>query len=412
MILLRNIFGYGILILLQKASIFLLMPFVIASLSVEDFGKASQVLYIGNLCILFVIFGTDEALAKRASHSKADYGSLLTNGYVLLLLASSIFVLFSYFLSDLLYNYFTTNLRPRDRYISIITVAISPIVISALKILRVTGEYPAFARLTIIQVAVQAASIMTFVVWIDGGMTGYLASYLLALAAALLYVLAVHRTHINLNFVSRKSIIDLLSYGAKIAPHTIASWGLYGFTLVFIGKQLGAESAAMLAASNYIPYMANVVSYALLYSFQESLYKKLGCKMQIRTLLPFFFGYVAAFFLIVIIMYAMSAKIFSIIFDSRYALNDKLILLLFAAVFCQFCDSMFQYVLYYMERATQYTAVSTVAAVVFNVVGLVLAARTLSIEYMVGVYALSQFLLLCIRTMLGIGFYMRFQSEI
>jgi len=411
MILIRKIISYGMLILVQKASIVVLMPFVISSLAVEDFGKASQALYIGNLCILIVVFGIDEALAKRASHSKADYGHLLTNGYLLLFCTSSFFVLSGYFLSDVLYDYFISNLNPRDRYISIFIVAFSPIVISALKILRVTGTYASFARLTLIQVAVQSASIITFVVWFDGGITGYLGSYLLALTASLLYVFAIQSTQISVKYVSATSVFDLLSYGAKIAPHTIASWGLYGFTLVFIGKVLGPEPAAKLAASNYIPYMANVLSYALLYSFQELLYKKLDSKVRAATLLQFFLGYIAAFLLILLIMHAISAQIFGIIFDRRYVLDDKLMLLLFAAVFFQFCDSMFQYVLYYMERKTHFTAISTVFAVAFNVIGLVLAAQTMSIRYMVAVYALSQFLLLCVRTMLGIGFYMRFQRE-
>ncbi len=363
----KQLFGYSVAILLQKFSAFLVLPLVSSSLSVADFGLANQFIYIGGLYILFVMVGLDESVAKRCFTSERIDVKYLTGGFLLLTINSFVFMLVVIFFGDLLYGLLTGSQDVKLVVLSVIIVCLSPFHLTYLKILRLTNRSGEFFLLTCFSVTIQVSMLIMLVVVFKLGVFGYLLAFAITIFTNVVYVFVSSWGKLSLGEIKRPDLIMLLKYGAKVAPHTISTWGLMGFTVVFIGKYMGSEASAAFVTMNYLPMIASVASYAFFYTYQPWLYTNLRNASPASLYVNKIVLFLASFIVLLLGLYVVSGWLYNLIFGVRYMLDDRVLLCLLFACFFQFAGSLFTYFLYYFEGATKYVSITTILGVLTNV---------------------------------------------
>ncbi len=393
----RQLFSYGIAVLTQKFAAFIILPIVAANLSVEDFGLANQIISIGGFYILIVMLGLDESIAKKGFDSESSKDEYIANGFFLLALNTTAFAVIAYFFSDIFYNSLIENASNTIIVISIILICCTPFYLVYLKILRLSNNSKEFFIVVVCQVIVQSGLLLFFVVHMSFGAKGFLMSHAMTMVFCCLYVIFRLRRVIRRSFISSRVTKELYSYGGKIAPQSIASWGLWGLCVVFTGKYLGSEFSAQLVAVNYIPLIANVISFAFFYTYQPWLYENLKKKVNVKVIKKNLVVFVFAFLLTLSVIYLLSKYIFGLLFDERYSIDMTLVVILLFASFFQFIGSLFTYILYYFESVTKYVGVSTISGGLLNLVLLIVLSNKYGLVGVGLAFMLAQFMIMVVR---------------
>ena len=120
--------------------------------------------------------------------------------------------------------------------LSVALVSCGPFYLVYLKVLRLSNKSKEFFFVVLGQVAIQATLMLTLIVGYDMGAKGFIVAHVISSVICMLYVIFRIRIALNVNTISIDILKELYSYGSKIAPHTIATWGLWGFTVVYTGK--------------------------------------------------------------------------------------------------------------------------------------------------------------------------------
>lgn len=407
----KQLFSYGTAVLIQKFTAFLILPIIAGYLSVNDFGLVNQLLSVGGFYILIVMFGLDESIAKKGFDSEEKRGVYILNGFVLLALNIIIFCIVISVFSDFFYINFLGDINEVFIVLSVALVSCGPFYLVYLKVLRLSNKSKEFFFVVLGQVAIQATLMLTLIVGCDMGAKGFIVAHVISSVICMLYVIFRIRIALNVNTISIDILKELYSYGSKIAPHTIATWGLWGFTVVYTGKILGSEASAHLVAINYIPLIASVASYAFFYTYQPWLYENLKANTNKKLIHIGIICFSLAFLIFLLVLSIFSEYIFSILFDERYSLDfEILIVLLFACLF-QFVGSMYTYVLYYFEDITKYVAISTIAGGFINI----LLFHFLIDKYnLLGVtlsFMAAQLIILFIRGFLAVKTLLQFRNQ-
>lgn len=395
---LRQLFGYGFAVLVQKLVAFLILPLIASHLTVSEFGLVNQVISIGGFYILIVMLGLDESIAKKRFDSDKQKDIYVANGFFLLIANVVIFSTLASLFSNVFYKAFLDVSSQSIIWLSILLVSCNPFYLVYLKILRLSNASKEFFFVVIFQVISQSTMMLVFVIHFGFGSSGVLLAHFLTSLIFLIYVMVRMKGAIRYELLSFGKMKELFIYGVKIAPHSISTWGLWGLSVVYTGKYLGSEHSAHLVAVNYIPLIANVISYAFFYTYQPWLYSNLRMKVLARNIKVNLLKYAFFFGLLLVVIFFLSGLIFGLIFDERYTLDNSLVILLLFASLFQFLGSMFTYVLYYFEKYTTYVAISTVSGSVVNLILLV----TLSEKYgLLGVafsFLLSQIIIMVVRS--------------
>jgi O-antigen/teichoic acid export membrane protein len=356
----KQLFSYGAAIFIQKFAAFLILPIIAGYLSLNDFGLVNQIVSLGGFYILIVMFGLDESIAKKGFDSDEKRGAYMLNGFVLLALNITIFCMLTLFFSDFFYINLLGNVENVFIVLSIALVSSSPFYLVYLKVLRLSNKGKEFFLVVLAQVVIQTTLMLSLIVGGEMGAKGFILSHLISSALCMSYVFFRVRIALYKNSLSIDVIKDLYSYGSKVAPHAIATWGLWGFTVVYTGKVLGSEASAHLVAINYIPLIASVASYAFFYTYQPWLYENLKTNTNKKLIHKSIIGFALVFFIFLLVVSIFSEYIFNFLFDERYFLNYEILIYLLLACLFQFVGSMYTYVLYYFEDITKYVAITTI----------------------------------------------------
>lgn len=399
---LKQLFSYGLAVLVQKFTGFIILPIVAAHLSVSDFGLSNQIISIGGFYILIVMLGLDESIAKKGFDTDSKKSIYIANGFCLLIINVAIFSSIAILIPGILYTQLVPDVSDSIILLSVILVSCTPFFLVYLKILRLSHNSKEFFIVVVAQVFIQSALMILFVVNEQLGAKGFLLSHALTYVGCALYVAFKLRYAASLGVIDSTVAKELLMYGSKIAPHSIATWGLWGLTVVFTGKTLGSESSAQLVAMYYIPLIANVMSFAFFYTYQPWLYENLKSRQNPAVLKSNLWHFTLIFLLVVIAIWFLSGFIFGFLFDERYKLDETLVIILLAACFFQFVGSMLTYILYYFESVTKYVGISTLSGGIINLLLLVGTSSYgllgICISFMV-----ANFVILLIRAYIAIG---------
>jgi len=399
----KQLVSYGTAVLIQKLSAFLILPIIAGYLSVNDFGLVNQILSIGGFYILIVMFGLDESIAKKGFDSDEKKGAYIVNGFLLLTVNIFIFGMLILAFSDFFYVAFLGEISGILIVLSVALVSCGPFYFVYLKVLRLSNKSKEFFFVVLAQVAIQSTLMLTLIVGCGLCAKGFFLSHVISSVLCMLYVLFRVKGALYRNSISIGTLKELYSYGSKVAPHTIATWGLWGFTVVYTGKILGSEASAHLVAINYIPLIASVASYAFFYTYQPWLYENLKANTSKKLIHRGIMGFALAFSVFLLVVWVFSEFIFNILFDERYSLDfEVLIVLLFACLF-QFVGSMYTYVLYYFEDITKYVAISTIVGGFINIILFHFLISEFNLLGVTFSFMIAQLIMLVIRGLIAVN---------
>ena len=205
------------------------------------------------------------------------------------------------------------------------------------------------------------------------------------------------KSNINLKLINKDTSISLFVFGAKITPHTLSTWLLFGFTVVFLNAKLGPKYVSELITNNYVPTIAFILSQAFFYVFQPWLYRQLKGRIFNKDFFLVVFGSVVFFCLILLFLYIFSSEIFSVLFRSKYLVNSELMFYLCLACLIQFIASLMAYFLYFYEKFSYFLGISTVIGGAMNIVILTTFIVSSSILPYIKAYTFCLFMMMMIR---------------
>ncbi|MEZ8397104.1 lipopolysaccharide biosynthesis protein [Vibrio splendidus] len=382
----KSLFSYSSCILLKKLSAFILLPLVAKTLSVQEFGQVNQILAVSNLCILFITFGLDESISKKIYNGQ-NLSDVYSNGIFIVLVHFIILI----FVNEYFDIYQMDGGISRFLVFSCLSyVGFSTIVNIYLKVCRLNNNLNHFVKLSLTSILVQFLLVYIFVVFMNGGISSYFSAFALTAAIAFFYSVFSVKKYLNLRAINFSFAKEIYKYGAKVAPHTISSWGLLGFTISFVGIYLGSEDTAKFVANNYVSVLISTMSFAFLYTYQPWLYDHLKNKSEIKYIIKQVLIFSSLGFVFSFLVMLISPYLFYFIFDDRYSYDFLLSSILIFSVFFQFLGSMFTYFLYYYEDVTLYVSISTFFGVVVNVSAFLIFISDYGLLAAAGSYLLSQ----------------------
>ncbi|XVH58074.1 oligosaccharide flippase family protein [Providencia hangzhouensis] len=381
-----NFIVYTCMSLLQKLISFLMVPVITSYLSPAEFGLVNQVVAIGSVYIIFVLFALDES-ASRLFFERRNDNNILSYVIGSTVAVSSLFVTLSvlslYLFKNVFYIYFIEDIYFDLIICSIVLIASSPIYYITLKVLRISENAKQFTIFTGLSIIFQIIFVFLFVVKLDLKDFGYLLS--ISLTSFLMAIISTLYLLFKFGMKFKLSVAkEALSFSVKIVPHTISSWGLSSFTILLIGKNLGSHTVGIYSAINYFSIIINILANSFLYSYQPWLYQKLEdfnknkyiIQRSINTLnlLAIFIGLNIAIFSDELLLFIFGDKYFDNILISPFLIFSSVLL---------FMGSLHTYVLYFYKDHASKIAIATFTGAVVNVVlGFIL------IKY-IGVYGVS-----------------------
>lgn len=367
---LKNFILYTVVGVTQKAFSFLLIPIVTRYLSPEEFGIVNQMVAIGSLYVLLFTFALDEAAVRffhQYQSERDTVGSIIGNvlGISIIIVLLGVPVIFIF--SNSFYTFFVVEAAHDYILVSIIFVAASPFYAIYLKILRIQEEAAKFTLITAGNFILQVLFTVLFVVVLEMGGIGYFIS--LSLSTAIVGVYSFIKLFLISKFdLSLNRTKELIGYSSKILPHTLTSWGLTSFTILYLGFKLGSKDVGIYSALSYLAIIVNVLSTSLLYSYQPWLYRKLENTDKHKSIIIYYTSFFSAVFIMLgSFLSLFTPEIIKLILDDRYHVSLYIApLIIFASVFL-FFGSLQTYILYYTKQLTAKVAIATVVGVIINI---------------------------------------------
>jgi len=363
----NNFFIYVAVTTIQKSINFIAIPFYTAILSPAEFGIVNQVIAVGALYILIATFAIDEASARyyfKFSNEKSAQRELVNSLILFSLFVAVLISIALYMNRGLAYLKLIPEASEYLIFASIAIVLVSPINAIYQKLLRIQEKAIKFSIVVLLTLTTQLLLSYVLILKLDLGSDGYILA--LAIASVTLFIYSLYSLKVSFKVKFKWELVrGPLKYALSIMPHTLSSWGLASFTIVFLGFSQGVEVVGLFVAILYIGIIFNALSDAALNAFQPWLYKKLQTEESVFDVIKFFalsFAYIGGFLSIFsedIVHLLLNERYHSALFISPYIILTSTTL---------FFGSIFSYVLYYHIEHTKYIAVATLTGVVTNIV--------------------------------------------
>lgn len=366
--LLKDTSIYVGLSFVQKGLSFLLIPFYTFFLTPDEFGLVNQIVALHSIYILILTFSLNESLALNISEENKNVAKECFNivfiNIVFVIIGGMCMILFDKYL----YDSIIVNLTSEIKYISILIALTSPIFYIYQKYLRIKQEIILYSKMMLSYIIIQVIFSVIFIYVLDLGAFGYMLS--IGIVSALFGLISYY----NL-FVPKFQYLDLITiktqivYASKLVPHTVAGWGLNGFTNVALGKISSLSLVGIFNAVNIVGVFINVISKSILDAIQPWLYSKLKLKTENGfeevSLIISTTCYVLS--CIGLLLLSLDNIVLEYAIDDNYHEGIKYAPLLVLNSLCLAFGSMSVYVIYYYRDKVQYVSISTIIGGIVNI---------------------------------------------
>lgn len=268
--LFTNTIVFAIGNILSKLILFVLMPLYTTVLTTEQYGVADLIINSIELILPIMTLCISDAVFRLSIDVNVDKKSLLSNGIYVLVRGSVIFIIAISILNILFPNKYWLYFG--FLYIS---NAIRQLIA---QFTRGIGYSKAFAISGVISAATLAISNIIILLFLNGGINGYLFSIILSNIIPVLYLMKVCKLHVYMDnmYVNKELLKDMLKFSIPNIPNMLSWWINNISSRYIINIFCGANIAGMFAAASKVPSLINVLSTIFQQAWQYSSAKEYG----------------------------------------------------------------------------------------------------------------------------------------
>ena len=203
----------------SKLIVIFMLPFYTSYLSSAEYSTSDLITNLCNLLIPIACLGVSEGIFRNAAAKEGDKESFFTNGAVLMLIGSAMFLLLSPLLS--LFDYFTDYV-----WLIIIYVLASNIHSVCSQYVCAIGRTKLFAVQGVINTMLTVLLNILFLVGFDMGINGYVLSIVLAdfLSTVFLVFTAKLYRAFKPKKTNRRVMWELMKFCLPLVPSTVFWW--------------------------------------------------------------------------------------------------------------------------------------------------------------------------------------------
>ena len=203
----------------SKLIVIFMLPFYTSYLSSAEYSTSDLITNLCNLLIPIACLGVSEGIFRNAAAKEGDKESFFTNGAVLMLIGSAIFLVLSPLLS--LFDYFTDYI-----WLIIIYVLASNIHSVCSQYVCAIGRTKLFAVQGVINTMLTVLLNILFLVGFDMGINGYVLSIVLAdfLSTVFLVLSAKLYRAFKPKKTNKRVMWDLMRFCLPLVPSTVFWW--------------------------------------------------------------------------------------------------------------------------------------------------------------------------------------------
>jgi O-antigen/teichoic acid export membrane protein len=240
--------------ILQRAIVFLLLPFFTRILSPAEFGEIGVITALAAILSVVVALGLETAIFRgfkaRANTPQAVQFVNTVGGFALVvpIMVATISMLAAPALSGI-FDVPTNALRLASVGVALTTSA----TLVPLTLLRAQERLSDYLQLTALQVLVTPVLTIAFVAVFGWGVAGWMLAYALSSLVLLIRGLMILRHHWSLAF-DVPALRDALAFGVPLVPHALSHWGLS----VSDRTILGAYVPPAQVGAYYVDYLASL----------------------------------------------------------------------------------------------------------------------------------------------------------
>lgn len=203
----------------SKLIVIFMLPFYTSYLSSAEYSTSDLITNLCNLIIPIACLGVSEGIFRGAASKNVDKESFFTNGTVIMLVGSAVFLLLSPLIG--LFDYFSSYV-----WLIIVYVLASNIHSVFSQYVCAIGRTKLFAGQGVLNTALTVALNILFLVEFDMGITGYVLSIVLAdfLSSLFLFFTArLYKAFIP-SKINASVIKELLRFCLPLIPSTVFWW--------------------------------------------------------------------------------------------------------------------------------------------------------------------------------------------
>lgn len=203
----------------SKLIVIFMLPFYTSYLSSAEYSTSDLITNLCNLLIPIACLGVSEGIFRNAAAKEGDKESFFTNGAVLMLIGSAMFLLLSPLLS--LFDYFTDYV-----WLIIIYVLASNVHSVCSQYVCAIGRTKLFAVQGVINTMLTVLLNILFLVGFDMGINGYVLSIVLAdfLSTVFLVFTAKLYRAFKPKKTNRRVMWELMKFCLPLVPSTVFWW--------------------------------------------------------------------------------------------------------------------------------------------------------------------------------------------
>ncbi|MBP3375947.1 MAG: polysaccharide biosynthesis C-terminal domain-containing protein [Clostridia bacterium] len=203
----------------SKLIVIFMLPFYTSYLSSAEYSTSDLITNLCNLLIPIACLGVSEGIFRNAAAKEGDKEAFFTNGTVLMLIGSAVFLLLSPLLS--LFDYFTDYI-----WLIIIYVLASNIHSVCSQYVCAIGRTKLFAVQGVINTMLTVLLNILFLVGFDMGINGYVLSIVLAdfLSTVFLVFTAKLYRAFKPKKISGRVMRELMRFCLPLVPSTVFWW--------------------------------------------------------------------------------------------------------------------------------------------------------------------------------------------
>ena len=239
---------------ISKLIVIFMLPFYTSYLTSAEYSTADLITNLCNLIIPIACLGVSEGIFRGAASKNVDKESFFTNGALIMIVGSAIFLVLSPILS--LFDYFTEYI-----WLIVIYVLASNIHSVCSQYVCAIGKTKLFAGQGVLNTMLTVLLNILFLVVFDMGINGYVLSIVLADLLSTVFLVFAARLYgaFKPKKIDRAVILELLRFCLPLIPSTVFWWITGVSDRYMVAYLCSDEMNGLYAAAYKIPTLLTYV---------------------------------------------------------------------------------------------------------------------------------------------------------
>lgn len=233
----------------SKMITFVMVPLYTRYLTTSQYGQSDVLSTLVSLLTPVLTLSIIDAVFRFAIDKTSDNRQVLTNGIYISLISAFVCIILSPVLAHFHYGI----------YVCVLTYA-SAVESMFQQFARGIGRSKLYASTGIMITVITVISNIILIVLFGWGLSGYLASMLIAQIGGLIYLVIALKAwqYISFKYFNKTLAVKMLIYSMPLIPNAVSWWLSNSANKIFIALMLGASANGIYAVANKIPSLISV----------------------------------------------------------------------------------------------------------------------------------------------------------